>query len=106
MTERARGKKSSLTETPRSLRMNVLTMAALAGWILMVPPEPDSTLPISKWKALVTFDTAKECEADLAGSLLSAKETNTPSAIAVFRQGRCVPAEHVYPPAPAGTPPP
>ena len=34
---------------------------ALVGWYLLMPPSFDSTIPLSKWNRINTFDSADKC---------------------------------------------
>jgi len=91
-------------------------MIVLGGWLLMMPTtreRPDGRFevadkPVSQWEQFRAFDTAKECEATLAGvnSTDPSPADHRPGPFATdyeahraaSRSGRCVPAEHVYPP--------
>ena len=77
----------------------------LCGWLLMMPPagqgdKPDVDAPMKEWDQRAAYDTAKDCET----GKLSAFKTATPNTMNDrlknrYTEMRCVPAEHIYPPA-------
>ncbi len=70
----------------------------LVGWLLMYPPLEDEA-PVQEsmrgWWHFKAFDTAKECEAHRERTGVTATPTAKDRS---GKSGRCVPAEHVYPP--------
>ena len=75
------------------------------GWLLMMPPagqgdRPDVEAPMKEWDQRAAYDTAKDCES----GKISAYRTATPNTMNDrlknrYMEMRCVPAEHIYPPA-------
>ena len=108
----------------------VLSVAAraFAGWLLMVPPQGDTAPPVETWKQEEAFDTARACEDGRREELanvtrlfqaeedVDAKQPLPPAlkeqhekfrkVVEQIQRSRCVPADHVYPPAraPEGKP--
>ena len=87
-------------------RMRRLGYALVIGWLLMVPPPkdgpngtkvPDFDKPVAQWIQAKSYDTAAACEEmrDIGRDL----EGVPPDRLAFTRGSRCVPAEHLYPPA-------
>jgi hypothetical protein len=52
-----------------------LAQPAFAGWYLLAPPANDyavySNIPLSRWQQIGAYDTAAECQDDLAQRLLN-----------------------------------
>ena len=69
---------------------------------MKMPAQGGATLPISQWRQIAAYDTAAACEKGRTGMM----NTMSPEAAdASLLQTRCVPAEHVYPPARPSAPP-
>ena len=87
----------------------------------MIPPPGDPSAPVQTWKQEEAFASARACEAahtEGMSNLLRLQEAQERSflkhkppaamrkshedfkrTVENYRQGRCVPAEHIYPPA-------
>lgn len=73
---------------------------ALAGWYLMLPPlaadrpDVDQDAPLSTWKQGSAFDTAKDCEANLADALKRLNHVHgdmqVPSFYHEYEYARCI----------------
>jgi hypothetical protein len=106
--------------------LNRLELAALllGGWLLMLP-RSDLSAPVQTWKQEEAFDTARACEDaknEGLSNLLRLKEASIRAGTAGkpafkksddelqrgiddFRNARCVPAQHIYPPVQPPAPP-
>ena len=77
----------------------------VGGWLLMVPRIDTKTgtvhkdSPVGTWNVERAYDTAHECEDGRRDYYAGA---NSKRVAAVFLSGRCVPAEHIYPPRTLG----
>ena len=99
------------------MRCNELAFLLLSGWLLMTPPlekeertgkfsvKPD--LPVSEWVHESSHDRALDCEKTKSARFNEWLETlgkaGAPNAmneplVLRYYLGRCVPAEHIYPP--------
>ena len=82
-----------------------LAALLLCGWLLMMPPagegdKPDHAAPMKEWDQRAAYDTDKDCE----NGKISAYKAATPTTMNErlknrYMEMRCVPAEHIYPPA-------
>ena len=74
----------------------------LGGWLLMkMPPQGDASLPISRWRQVAAYDSAVACEK----ARIEMMDTRGPEdADSTLLHTRCVPAEHLYPPATPSAP--
>ncbi len=102
------------------------SVVLLSGWLLLAPPYMkgclrggynDASAPLAKWEQLAVFDTAEECQdvlftvkeriGDMApenaakGDAAKLDKLNRLKSLTVSKveAARCVPAEHIYPPA-------
>jgi hypothetical protein len=87
----------------------MLLAVLLGGWMLMLPPSEkkvdgtrhlNADAPIERWVHWQSFDRAQQCErarSDSAQRLAQDKLDTSRDFVAA----RCVPAEHIYPPAKA-----
>lgn len=77
-----------------------LTAVLLGGWLLMIAPGHENTRdpakPVSQWVQMFAYDTAADCEAQRVDFLSKAPESGQRL---LAERTRCVPAEHIYPPA-------
>jgi len=79
----------------------------LGGWLLLLPPldpdgEFDTGAPFKNWDQLQAYDTATECEhgkAEWFGIVSRNKKAPKEKHENQLVEARCVPAEHIYPPA-------
>ena len=99
--------------------MSRCTVGMLLAWLLMEPellPLPDGRVtldldrPVRTWEQVASYDSAADCERarvklwnDTEKKLGAHKsKPGTPEYVGWARgtTGRCVPSDHVYPPAP------
>jgi hypothetical protein len=80
--------------------MNVLLVATLAGWSLIVPPLSqnnqvvEKNAPLARWEKVDTFDSDAACnkELDKLTALLAGNVTYTPIQSRVLA-GKCIAAD-------------
>ncbi len=86
------------------MRRHAGAVILLGGWLLMAAPmvgpdrahqTADTDAPLTRWKQVEAFDTARACEDELA----TAPQFHA-SVVAFHWSYKCVPAESVYPPQP------
>jgi hypothetical protein len=89
------------------VRRHACAVILLGGWLIMLPPSKtsvvdgqvttkvDTDAPIDQWTQESAYDTARGCQAGVAGF---AKMVTADAMLPVFAAARCVPTEAVYPP--------
>ena len=89
------------------LRADKIRMLVYGGWFLMIPYTENAKelpLPLSKWTILQSFDTARECEDNLADRkryqserVKQQKKNELNFLASAIWNGLCLPTEAVYP---------
>ena len=86
------------------MRHHARAVILLGGWLLMLPPtkgeDVNTHAPLSRWEHRESYDTAAECTDDRNSKWTSAEKRRGEHDVITLQylEGRCVPAEAVYPP--------